>query len=371
MAKDLVLVGGGHAHMMTLLHAGDYLQRGHRVTLISAGAYHYYSGMGPGVLSGIYRPEEIRFHVKRMVEDRGGTFVEEKVVRIDAPARTLQLASGASLGYDVVSFNTGSEVPTDRLAGVTDEMLTVKPIEKLISGRARVQELLRREAPRLLVVGGGAAGTEIAGNLHRLVQKEGKRASITLVAGRRLLAPFPDKMRRLALGSLAARGVEVIEGAYVSEFTDGSARLNDGREVSADLVFLALGVAPSPIFSDSGLPTGEDGGLLVNQHLQSVAHPEMFGGGDCISLEGNPLDRVGVYAFRENPILLHNLLAALEGRELKAFTPQKEYLLILNLGNGDGIFYRRPWVWRGRLAFRIKDAIDRKFMRTFQVSGER
>ncbi len=356
---------------MTLLHAGDYVQQGHQVTLVSAGPYHYYSGMGPGVLSGIYRPEEIRFHVKKMVEDRGGSFLEERVVSVDATRRMLQLTSGESVVYDVVSFNTGSEVPTQRLAGVTDEMLTVKPIENLIAGKARVRELVRSGAPRFLVVGGGAAGVEIAGNLHRLVQKEGREASITLIAGRRLLGPFPDKMRRLALQSLAVRGIEVIEGAYVTEFAGRTARLGDGQELSADLVFLALGVEPSPIFTDSGLPSGEDGGLLVNPYLQSVAHPEIFGGGDCISLEGNPLDRVGVYAVRENPILLHNLLAALEGRELKAFTPQKEYLLILNLGNGDGIFYRRPWVWRGRLAFRIKDAIDRKFMRTFQVSGER
>ncbi len=356
--------------MTTLLHAGDCVQGGHRVTLVGPGPYHYYSGMGPGVLSGIYRAEEIRFHVKKMVEDRDAAFVEGKVVRIDAPNRTLHLASGESLTYDVASFNTGSDVPTHGIRGVTDEMLTVKPIEKLIGGKERVQELLHTGSPRLLVVGGGAAGVEIAGNLHRLVHDAGKKASITLVAGRRLLAPFPEKMRRLALASLVARGIEVIEGAYVSEFADGTARLNDGRSVSTDLVFLALGVRPSPIFSESGLPTGEDGGLLVNHTLQSVAHPEIFGGGDCISLEGNPLDKVGVYAWRENPILFHNLLAALEGKEMKAFKPQKEYLLILNLGNGKGVFHRRGWVWSGRLAFRIKDAIDRKFMRTFQVSGE-
>jgi NADH dehydrogenase FAD-containing subunit len=370
MGQHLILVGGGHAHMTTLVHAGDCVQRGHRVTLVSAGPYHYYSGMGPGVLSGIYRAEEIRFHVKKMVEDRDATFVEGKVVGIDAPNRTLRLASGESLVYDVVSFNTGSDVPTGRLAGVTDAMLTVKPIEKLIEGKAHVQELLRTGSPRLLVVGGGAAGVEIAGNLHRLVHDEGKKASITVVAGRRLLAPFPEKMRRVALASLVSRGMEVIEGAYVSKFASGTARLSDGRTVSADLVFLALGVTPSPIFSESGLPTGEDGGLLVNHYLQSVAHPEIFGGGDCISLEGNPLDKVGLYAWRENPVLFHNLAAALEGKEMKAFKPQKEYLLILNLGNGKGIFHRHRWVWSGQLAFRIKDTIDRKFMRTFQVSGE-
>ncbi|MBS1127078.1 MAG: FAD-dependent pyridine nucleotide-disulfide oxidoreductase family protein [Nitrospirae bacterium] len=53
MKKHLVFVGGGHAHLTALLHLKDYVDCGHRVTLISSSDYHYYSGMGPGMLSGI------------------------------------------------------------------------------------------------------------------------------------------------------------------------------------------------------------------------------------------------------------------------------------------------------------------------------
>ena len=56
---------------------------------------------------------------------------------------------------------------------------------------------------------------------------------------------------------------------------------------------------------------GPDGGLRVNEYLQSVDHPEVFGGGDCIYFEDRPMDKVGVYAVRENPVLYHNLKAAL------------------------------------------------------------
>ncbi len=74
---------------------------------------------------------------------------------------------------------------------------------------------------------------------------------------------------------------------------------------------------------------------------------------------------------RENPVLYHNLLAALESGKMEVFTPQKEFLLIFNMGNAKGIFWKKNWIWKGRLAFLLKDYIDRKFMRTFQVSGER
>jgi NADH dehydrogenase FAD-containing subunit len=154
------------------------------------------------------------------------------------------------------------------------------------------------------------------------------------------------------------------------EVQDGRAVLDNGTSLAYDFAFLALGIEPPPLFRDSGLPIGEDGGLLVDTHLQGVEHPEIFGGGDCISFGPRPLDKVGVYAVRQNPVLLHNLLAALEGRELKVFEPQADYLLIFNLGDGRGIFRRRGWVWDGRPAFWLKDRIDRRFMRKFQLAGE-
>jgi NADH dehydrogenase FAD-containing subunit len=137
-----------------------------------------------------------------------------------------------------------------------------------------------------------------------------------------------------------------------------------------DLAFLALGIKPSSLFRDSGLLTGEDGGLLVNTCLQSVVHPEIFGGGDCVSLAGRQLPKVGVYAVRQNPILFFNLLAALEGREMEIFRPQKDYMLILNMGDGRGILWKKNFVWEGRLSFLLKNRIDRRFMKKFQVSGE-
>lgn len=84
--KHLVLVGGGHAHMTVLANVDSFTKAGHRVTLIGPSPYQYYSGMGPGLLSGIYRPRQARFHVRRMIEDRGGTCVEDRVTRIDPEA---------------------------------------------------------------------------------------------------------------------------------------------------------------------------------------------------------------------------------------------------------------------------------------------
>jgi NADH dehydrogenase FAD-containing subunit len=322
------------------------------------------------MLSGIYAPEEIRFHVQRMAEERGASFVKGAVVRIEPGARILYLDSSDEIGYDVASFNVGSHVPVHSLSLSGGALFPVKPIENLLKARQAILDLVQEKEPALLILGGGPAALEISGNLWRLIRDRAASARITVLAGSKFLSRLPDKVRRLAMESLTRRGIEVVQGAYVREVQDGRAVLEDDRSYPFDMGFVALGVQPEDLFRRSGLATGEDGGLLVNPYLQSVDHPEIFGGGDCISLQGNPLNRVGVYAVRQNPIIYENLMAALEGGQMKPFDPGGPYMLIFNLGDGRGIFWKRNLVWDGRLCFFLKDYIDRKFMRRFQVSGE-
>jgi len=372
MGKEVVFVGGGHAHLTSLKNISTFKKLGHQVTLISSSPYHYYSGMGPGMLSGIYHPWEVRFHIKKLAEGRGATFIEAKVIKVDPLQHLLFLQSGEKVHYDVVSFNTGSDVPIESLtAELYDNIFTVKPVVNLLKARHVILEALRGgKELKFVVVGGGPAGVEISANLWRLLHENQGRGQITVIGGRRLLSDAPGKVRRLAVESLTRRGVEIIEGSHVKAVEKETITLSDGKRLGLDIAFIAIGIQPSSFFRDSGMPTGTDGGLLVNSYLRSVAYPDIFGGGDCISLEGRSLAKVGVYAVRQNPILFHNLLAALEGGKMAVFKPQNYFLLILNMGNGQGIFWKKNWVWENRLAFLLKDYIDRRFMRTFQVSGE-
>lgn len=356
---------------MTIMSRLDrFTDRGHQVTLISPSPYHYYSGMGPGLLSGIYGPAEVRFHVKKMVEERGGCFLLGTVTRVDPRQRVLYLQSGDQLGYDLVSFNVGSHVPVHTASFSDPSIYTVKPIVNLLKARRAILASDKRKTLALLVVGGGPSALEISGNLWKLIQDNGIGAKITLMGGRKFLSRFPEKLRRLAMASLKERRIDVIEGVRISRFDSGSAFSEDGRKYFFDLSFLAWGIRPSGIFHDSQLPTGEEGGLLVNPFLQSIAFPEIFGGGDCISLQGRALDKVGVYAVRQNPILFHNLMAALEGGKMELFKPGSAYMLLFNLGDGRAIFWRKDWVSCGKLFFRLKNTIDKRFMKKFQVSGE-
>ncbi|MEW6671789.1 MAG: FAD-dependent oxidoreductase [Thermodesulfobacteriota bacterium] len=366
MRKHLVLIGGGHAHMLTLANVGKFTDRGHNVTVVGPSPYHYYSGMGPGMLGGTYSPDDIRFATRHVVEKQGGRFILGEADRVDAGVRTVRLKSGETITYDVLSFNAGSHVPKTNVSGNPPNIFTVKPIEKLLEARQQLLSLLSRKPISIAIVGGGPSAIEIAGNIWRLSKEAAHPASITIFAGKQLMSRFPDNLRRKVADSLRGRGIDIVESGYAREITSEKITLDSGRSYRSDMIFIALGVKPSPIFKDSGLPTGPDGGLLVNRYLQSPQHPALFGGGDCIFFKDRPLNKVGVYAVRQNPVLFHNLMAALEGSKLMPFDPGGDYLLIFNMGDGTGILKKKWLMFGGGLAFFLKDRIDRKFMRKFQ-----
>jgi len=368
MKKTLILAGGGHAHMVCLANLDQFIKKGVDVKVIGPSPYHYYSGMGPGMLGQTYRPEEIRFATQHLVEKKGGSFVPGKILKINAKARTVILESGQSVAYDLISCNLGSQVPQHMVRGDLKDIYPVKPIEGLIEAQQRILTLGRQKKISIGIIGGGPSAVEVAGNVWQLTRsRDMKPADIKILTDTPILPNFPMGVRRMARNSLIKRGITIKEDRRISEIKTGRAREKSGTTHHLDIIFIAVGVKPNPVFRKSGISSGPDGGLRVNQYLQSIDSKDIFGGGDCIYFQESPLDKVGVYAVRQNPILYHNLIAAIDGSALRPFRPDGGYLVIFNLGDGTGIFHKWRIRFNGRLAFRIKDHIDRKFMKKFQI----
>lgn len=368
MKKKLVIAGGGHAHMQTLAGLRSFVEAGCEVTVIGPSEYHYYSGMGPGMLGNSYSPEDIRFATKKITEKMGATFTLGKVKRIDPAAQQVHLTSGGEIPYDVLSCNLGSQIPEDLITESQDDVFLVKPIEELLHARQRILELGQSKKITVGVIGGGASAIEIAGNVWQLGREaEMNPIDVILFAGNQLLPHHPAGVRRKAERSLRKRNIHIEENCRVQTVETGKIVADTGKAYDLDIIFVAVGVQPSAVFRESGIPTGPDGGMLVNRYLQSTAHPEIFGGGDCIYFADNPLDKVGVYAVRQNPVIYHNLQAALRGTKLRPFLPGGRYMLIFNMGGDTGIFYKRPLIFSGHAPFLLKDYIDRKFMKSYQA----
>jgi NADH dehydrogenase FAD-containing subunit len=369
MTKNLVLIGGGHAHMVTLANLHAFIEKGYGVTVIQPSEHHYYSGMGPGMLAGTYQPDDIRFATRELVEKKGGAFILGKAYKIDPLKQRVFLeGTGEEVPYDVLSCNVGSYVPQDMVQEESGNIFTAKPIEKLLVARQRIIELTATGNITIAVIGSGPSSIEIAGNIHQLCREQGgKMAKIQLFGGREFMSGKPSKVRRLTRKLLERKGVEIIEAGYVLKIENGRLLLENEQSYCADIIFPAVGVRPSQIFARSGLPIGPDGGLLVDEYLRSNRYKNIFGGGDCIHFEPEPLDKVGVYAVRQNYVLFGNLMACLDGKEPEKFSPGGKYLLIYNLGDGKGILSKWFVTFSGKFAFWIKDLIDRRFIRKFQI----
>ena len=208
MDRHLVLAGGGHAHMLTLSNLHRFVSKNYRVTVIGPSPYHYYSGMGPGMLGKTYTPEDVRFATQHVVEKQGATFVLGKIDFIDHDAGTVQLKSGEIIPYDVISFNVGSFVPQDHIVEDTGDIFPVKPIENLMAAQNRILELGSKKKITIGIIGGGPSAVEIAGNIWRLTRKfNEKQPVIKIFTTSRLMPKHPESVRRKAVDSLAGRRI--------------------------------------------------------------------------------------------------------------------------------------------------------------------
>lgn len=368
MKKHLVLGGGGHAHMVALANLNTLVEKGHSVSVVGPSEYHYYSGMGPGMLGKTYTPEDIRFATRHVVEKQGGAFYLDEIVRVLPREKTVRLKSGVILKYDVLSLNIGSGVDNDFSMDDPMDVFTVKPIEKLMTLQKRLIQVLDSSPKKIGIIGGGPSTVEVAGNIWQLARHDRLfMPDMTILSGKRFMNRFRTRVRSKIKRYLEKRKIKIHENRRVSSISNRSVITDSGERYQFDLVVVATGVRPSAVIRNSGLPCGPDGGLRVNRFLQCPEYPEIFGGGDCMYFEPQPLDKVGVYAVRQNPVLFHNLMAALEGEGLVPFDPGGDYLLVFNMGGGIGVLEKRGITLGGRTAFIIKDYIDRKFMKRYQA----
>ena len=369
--KQVVLIGAGHAHLHIALHARSLLRCNVELVLIDPGHF-WYSGLATGVLGGMYESHLDRVDPQPLVERLGGCFVRDRAVGLDRATRTVRLASGACLAYDLLSINVGSEIVVDDLAASRDRVWAVKPVSNLWRLRQHLESRFR-EAPdvpvRIVVVGGGATGCEIAANIDALARLHKRSVRVTLItSSERLLAKQPRAAGRRLADTLRRRGIELALSCRVERLAQDGVVAN-GRGFGADLVVLATGLRAPRWLAEFGLPLDEEGSLRVGPTLQSIADERIFGAGDCIRLEGHQLPKLGVFGVRQAPVLLHNLQALLNGRPLQTFEPQKRCLMILNLGCGRALALWGPFHWQGRLSLWLKDVIDRRFLAKYHAAA--
>lgn len=366
--KRLILAGAGHAHLHVLKALAARPWPGVEVTLISPYARQIYSGMLPGWMAGHYRLEQCAAALEPLLTAAQVRFVLDSVSGLDADRRIVRTAQCGDLGYDVLSLDTGAGVDASCLAASGASLLPIRPIENFVVGWTQQLAKARQQGKAsLAVVGGGAAGVELAlAARYRLALELGAaNVEVTLVAGSGLLPGHGSRIVRQVSDTLARYRVAVVCGYAVG--SPAGLLLGDGRQIAADCVIAATGVKPAGWLAETGLALAADGFLAVREGQQSVSHREVFAGGDVASRIDAPHAKSGVYAVRAGPVLAGNLWRAVNGELPRAYQPQQRTLYLLATGPKEaimswgGVSARGAWVWKW------KDWIDRRFMSQYDL----
>lgn len=362
----IVLAGAGHTHIELLRRGAELVRAGNSLTLISPEPYHAYSGMGPGLLSGRYSESEIVLPAAALARRAGIRYIPERIAGCDTAARVLTLESGATCAYDLLSINLGSEPAGERPVEVASpRIFTAKPIRELAALRVEIERRCRDfDGCEISVIGAGPAGLEIAANAKNLLWRfRPRRSVVNLYSAHAAPAGLTGTRREYVERYLHRIGVSFFGGQKVGV-----------GDVPGEIVVLATGLKPPRVLHNFNVALAADGAVCVDRFLRAESNHRVFAVGDCASLAEQPLDRVGVYAVRQQAVLIENILAASERNDtqiadsagLRPFTATGPYLAGFNLGYGSGLLYKGSWTVRGRPAFWLKDRIDRAFMRRYQ-----
>jgi pyridine nucleotide-disulfide oxidoreductase family protein len=368
--KRLLLLGGGHAHVHVLREMGRERFAAAEVTLVTPFVRQIYSGMVPGVVAGHYRAEQAAIQLLPLAAAAGVTVLETAAVGLDAVRRAVRLASGQVLGYDVLSIDTGSEMDRGRIPGAREHAIFVRPMEHFLADVEGMLDAASRQPLDLVVLGGGAAGVELALALQfRLGQLGGEPGRVALVVGgERVLAGYP--------GAVARRAERALERARVTLFRDHCVEIRadavvlaSGARLACDVPVIATGSEAPGWLAGSGLALDGQGFIVTGPTLQSGSHAEVFAAGDVATRIDAPHPRSGVHAVRAGPPLLDNLRAFCSGAPLKRHLPPTKTLNLLSCGRRRAIASRGGWSAEGRWVWWWKDRIDRAFVARYAPGG--
>ncbi|MGE0766277.1 MAG: selenide, water dikinase SelD [Hyphomicrobiaceae bacterium] len=375
-SRRLVLIGGGHAHVTVLRALAMEREPGLDITLLAKELDAPYSGMLPGYVAGHYDLDACHIDLIRLAQFAGARVIHGEAIGIDRAMRRVQIAGRPSIAYDLLSIDTGITPAIDDIVGAVEHAIAVKPVSEFAPrwNDLEARALTPHGPRRIVLVGTGAAGFELVLAIRHRLRHEAPHHGIApdafkfaLIGSGLLLPGHNERARRLAEKELAGAGVTLVEMDAVVEIGRQSVRLASGRTVESDATLVTTKAAAPGWFAGTGLALDSQGFLAVEPTLQVKGEADIFAVGDCAGVLEYPREKAGVFAVRQGPPLVRNIRLRAKGMAPRPFRPQTQFLTLMACGDKRAIAARGPFAASGAWAWRLKDWIDRRFMRMFQV----
>ena len=321
---SVVVIGGGYGGSSAAKALDDFTD----VTLVERRDAFVHN---VAALRALVEPEwleRIFFPYERLLTN--GRVLHDRAVGVDAGV--VALASGAELRPDFIVLATGSTYPYPAKSDTDD---TATAVDRFRESHA---ELAR--AGRVLIVGAGPTGLELAGEISE--RWPDKRITILEPEPEILAGPYKQELRDEARRQLGERGVEIVLGeALTAEpesapvtFKPFSVSTRAGRVIEADIWFRCHGLAPVSdyLLGDVASTRLADGSVEVNRQLQVAGQTNVFALGDVAAADLKTAGRAG----RQADVVVANIRALVEGGELQAYAPSPP-AIVMPLGPSGGV----------------------------------
>lgn len=356
--KRLVMVGAGAAQLGLLegLAAG-HVKAGEPL-LVSATPAYVRDGMLPGWLAGRHEEPAMSIDLRSLAERAGCRFVEAEVARIDAESRIIELGNGRQEPWEALCLSRNS-IPCDaRVPGAAEFTIPIRPMARareILPAIEQAQRTFDQREVRIAVVGASSRGFETACALRARLLRNGTSATVMLVDGESDLLPDCDPAARpLAARILRRLNVASALGARVADLSRRGLRLNSGAIIPADVVVWTIGHAPAAALTGSGLALDERGFVQHDDTLRSVSHPAVFIAGESAAMGMVLTDNVAAFC------------SDAPAPKFRRYHPPGRSLALLDCGDGSALLSYGGFAREGRLAMRLKDSLDRRFMQRYQ-----
>lgn len=362
LTRDLVFVGGGHAHALVLRQWGMKPLPGARLTVINPGPTAPYTGMLPGHIAGHYSRDTLEIDLIRLAQFAGARLILSHATDIDRTEKLIHVEGRGPVAYDVASIDVGITARMG-IEGFGENAVGAKPLDVYAQTWRDFLEAVRTgdKPATVAVIGGGVAGCELAMAMAFALRGIGATPDVTVIEAGPDISGVGPRARAKLHSAMQDLGVKVLSNAQITAIRKGQVQLSERAPVDAALCVGAAGAFPHPWIAKTDLPQHE-GFIVVDPDLRLKGDDTLFAVGDCAHMPFAPRPKAGVFAVRAAPVLFHNLRASLSGGTLKPFRPQKSYLKLISLGGKSAMAEKYGFAPAANILWRWKDHIDRAFM---------
>jgi NADH dehydrogenase len=356
--KRILIVGGGFAGIECTRQLESYFKRNTDIelVLVSEDNFLLFTPMLPQVASGMIETRHIIIPIRTICKKT--IFYEGRVKNIDPYGKYITLYGtnekrGISLDYDYLVVALGSQTNFFGNQSVESYAYTMKSLNDAVVLRNRIIDMLeqaenetdpilRQSLLTFVIVGGGFAGIETAGEIHDFLLDAKKHYPniseknirvIVLEALPTVLPGFSEKLAKFTKDKLIQRGIEIMLDTIVVSF-DGSEVLiknvvadnktavkpTDLRSIQTKTLVWTAGVTPVDTIKNSLFKT-DRGKVIVNEYLEVPEFSGVFVIGDCsLTIDpstNKPYPPTAQNAEAEAKIAAYNLYATITGKVKK------------------------------------------------------